>query len=138
MASNEVKSNTTSEQVILKKVVASCLELDESERRISDRGDFHDVNCKVVTDDSSFIPIVEQFASRLCDVSLNPTSLLHLHLVGTHAVIRDDTRNRQSHLVSECNRRIRALLVNRSSILHTLLVLRTLCNLVSDLVNVSL
>jgi hypothetical protein len=88
--------------------VASCLELDESERKISGRGNFRDVSCKDVTGDSSFVSIVEQFASRLYDVSLNITSLLHLHRLGTHTAVRDNTRNRQSHLVSECNREIRA------------------------------
>jgi hypothetical protein len=85
--------------------VPSYLELNESERRTADRENFRDVSCKDVR---YFVSIVEQFASRLCDVSLNITRLLHLHRVGTHAAVRDNTRNRQSHLVSGCNREIRA------------------------------
>lgn len=87
--------------------VASCHELDGSERKISDGGNFRDVSCKDTTGDN-FVSIVEQFASRLCDISLNITSLFHLHRLGTHTTVRVNTGNNQSHLVSECNREIRA------------------------------
>lgn len=120
--------------------VASCHELDGSERRISDRGNFRDVSCKDITGDNNFVSIVEQFASRLCHISLNITSLFHLHRLGTRAAVRDNTGNRQSHLVSECNREIRACVVERSFLLHILAVLRTLytSNSLSEFVNVSL